>query len=205
MTRQQIFETRREEIIDAALRVFSEKGFNAATNKDIAKAAGIRSPGLIYHYFEDKRALFETVLRERMPAVQTVLRDQALLSEPVPVVLQRVGLALLETASQPGTTALLRLLLGEAIRQQEVAEMFYQTGSTHILGFLYRYFGRLMAQEVIRQADPGAVVRCFIGPFLMTIFFDILFDLPDEQAPDHEALVETAVSIFLTGMDYRQL
>ncbi|NIW45213.1 MAG: TetR family transcriptional regulator, partial [Gammaproteobacteria bacterium] len=52
MTRQQIFETRREEIIDAALRVFSEKGFNAATNKDIAKAAGIRSPGLIYHYFE---------------------------------------------------------------------------------------------------------------------------------------------------------
>ena len=46
---EQDFEERRQQIIDGALEVFSEKGFEKATNKDIAEAAGIGSPGLIYH------------------------------------------------------------------------------------------------------------------------------------------------------------
>nr|MCR5661372.1 TetR family transcriptional regulator [bacterium] len=51
-SREEHAEARREQIIQAALKVFSEKGFLAATNKDIAAAAGI-APGLIYHYFKD--------------------------------------------------------------------------------------------------------------------------------------------------------
>src|SRR5690348_12855530 len=39
---------RRRQIIDGALQVFSSRGFAQATNKEIAQAAGIRSPGLIY-------------------------------------------------------------------------------------------------------------------------------------------------------------
>nr|MDQ2998168.1 TetR/AcrR family transcriptional regulator [Chloroflexota bacterium] len=39
---------RRQQIIAAALKVFSIKGFHKATNKDIAQAAGGISPGLIY-------------------------------------------------------------------------------------------------------------------------------------------------------------
>ena len=49
---------RRTQILEAALEVFSTKGFHKATNKDIASAAGGMSPGLIYHYFKDKEDLF---------------------------------------------------------------------------------------------------------------------------------------------------
>jgi AcrR family transcriptional regulator len=41
-----VVEDRREQIIDAAMRVFAQKGFSGATNKDIAHEAGI-TPGLI--------------------------------------------------------------------------------------------------------------------------------------------------------------
>ena len=51
---EQDFESRRQQIIDGALQVFASKGFEKATNKDIAVASGIGSPGLIYHYFKDK-------------------------------------------------------------------------------------------------------------------------------------------------------
>src|SRR5436309_11760225 len=61
-----VVEDRREQIIDAAMRVFSQKGFTRATNKDIAREAGI-TPGLIYHYFENKEALFKAIIEGRSP------------------------------------------------------------------------------------------------------------------------------------------
>src|SRR5579864_1441342 len=61
-----VVEDRREQIIDAAMRVFSEKGFTRATNKDIARAAGI-TPGLIYYYFESKEDVLKAIAEQRSP------------------------------------------------------------------------------------------------------------------------------------------
>ena len=49
-------EERRQEILDAARRVFVEKGYDNATMNDIAAAADV-SAGSIYRYFENKRDL----------------------------------------------------------------------------------------------------------------------------------------------------
>ena len=59
---EQDYEARRQQIIDGALQVFASEGFEKATNKDIARAAHINSPGLIYHYFKDKTDLFRQVI-----------------------------------------------------------------------------------------------------------------------------------------------
>ena len=61
-----VVEDRREQIIDAAVRVFAQKGFTRATNKDIAHEAGI-TPGLIYHYFESKEAVLKAIIEGRSP------------------------------------------------------------------------------------------------------------------------------------------
>ena len=65
-------QVRKQQILDAALEVFAQKGYIRATNSDIARAAGIRSPGLIYHYFRDKRDLLDQVMQLRMPVLQLV-------------------------------------------------------------------------------------------------------------------------------------
>src|ERR1700675_1554228 len=61
-----VVEDRRDQIIDAAMQVFAQKGFIRATNKDIAREAGI-TPGLIYYYFESKEALLRAILEARSP------------------------------------------------------------------------------------------------------------------------------------------
>ena len=61
-----VVEDRREQIIDAAMRVFAQKGFVRATNKDVAREAGITA-GLIYHYFENKEALLMAIIEGRSP------------------------------------------------------------------------------------------------------------------------------------------
>lgn len=55
-------ERRRGEIMDAAAAVFAEKGYHAATTRDIADRLGMR-PGSLYYYFESKEAALEDVCR----------------------------------------------------------------------------------------------------------------------------------------------
>ena len=59
--RAQLIAARRSQILDAATKVFAEKGFHPTTIKDIAREAGI-ADGTIYNYFENKTALMLGIL-----------------------------------------------------------------------------------------------------------------------------------------------
>jgi TetR/AcrR family fatty acid metabolism transcriptional regulator len=50
-------------IIDAALKVFSTKGYASTRMADIAKEADM-SYGLVYHYFENKEKLFDAIVED---------------------------------------------------------------------------------------------------------------------------------------------
>lgn len=52
---------RRTEILEAAIKVFSEKGFHRSTTKEIAEAADI-AEGTIYNYFESKEDLLISLI-----------------------------------------------------------------------------------------------------------------------------------------------
>jgi AcrR family transcriptional regulator len=56
---------RRDSIAAAALKLFSESGFAAVSNRDLGAAAGIH-PALIYHYFENRDDLFRFVVRKSL-------------------------------------------------------------------------------------------------------------------------------------------
>ena len=61
--REQFLEARRAEILEAARGVFVEKGCDAASMQQIAKAAGV-SAGNIYRYFPNKEALIVAVCED---------------------------------------------------------------------------------------------------------------------------------------------
>src|SRR5215210_9006680 len=117
-------ENRRQQIIDGALEVFSTQGFETATNKDIARAAGIGSPGLIYHYFKDKADLFRQVLEERAPVLQLIERSDDLMDLPPREALTLFGNRVLDTVEKRAAFAMMKLVLQEAIRRPAAAEMF---------------------------------------------------------------------------------
>jgi AcrR family transcriptional regulator len=59
--REQLREERRQQILEAAFEVFSQKGFSAATVSDVAARAGV-SQGTIYWYFDSKDELLSQAL-----------------------------------------------------------------------------------------------------------------------------------------------
>src|SRR6188472_3276939 len=56
-------EEKRNQILEAAVRVFASKGYHTARVGDIAKEAGV-AHGLLYHYFSSKEEVLHTVFRD---------------------------------------------------------------------------------------------------------------------------------------------
>lgn len=65
---------KREQILSAALDIFSEKGFHKAKIEDIASTAGI-GKGTVYEYFRSKEELFRELIIEGMTDFYSSLRQ----------------------------------------------------------------------------------------------------------------------------------
>ena len=65
---------RREEILLAAITVFAEKGFDAATLDDIAEKAEF-SKGAIYGYFENKDDLFLSLIENGLNNLSEIIKS----------------------------------------------------------------------------------------------------------------------------------
>lgn len=56
-------EERRREMLDTAMRVFTQNGYEQTTMRDIAKEMNV-VPGLCYRYYESKHVLYQTAMKE---------------------------------------------------------------------------------------------------------------------------------------------
>jgi AcrR family transcriptional regulator len=67
-------EETRQRILDAALRVFRERGFDAATMREVASAAGV-AVGAAYYYFDSKDAIVMAFYQQAQDAMAPALDD----------------------------------------------------------------------------------------------------------------------------------
>jgi AcrR family transcriptional regulator len=198
---EQDYEARRQQIMDAALEVFAHKGFEKATNKDIARAAQIKSPGLIYHYFKDKADLLRNILQQRAPAIQFLIHAEEQMDKPPREVLTLFANSFIMTLTDKATTAGFKLLLGESLRKPIVADMFNKMGPLRAFAFLNTYFQHHMDLGHLRRIEPGIAVRLFIGPMVMFVLTREVFTQADTETLAPQTMADTLVDVFLRGMD----
>lgn len=161
---------RRQDILNAAFRVFSEKGFAGATNADIAKAAGVTAPAL-YYYFPSKEALFEAAISERrgtlLPVIQHLSTELADL--PPRVVLETFIRNLVEFLTSERTLALLRIIITEGPRNPTVARIYEEQAINTIGPFIMNYLTRHMERGAIRSMPPQMLVLLAAGPIFTAV------------------------------------
>jgi len=186
----------RERILDAALQAFAEKGFSAATTRDIAKVADVNEVTLFRH-FETKRALFAAVLSERSPLLEirrTVSFDVEGRVEDVVASNVKTVLKVLRSNRH-----LFMVLIGDAWRQPELRAMVGEHTFRRGLGFLKDFMEAQMDAGRIRRMDPEIPARALMG-MVQSYFIDN--DLLEGRRPDaakDEKLIRGFVSIFLDG------
>jgi TetR/AcrR family fatty acid metabolism transcriptional regulator len=117
-------EDRRQQILAAATRVFAQKGFHACRVGDIAKEAGV-AYGLLYHYFDSKDEVLETIFRNTWSQMVERIREVEESGVPSREQLRRVSALVLRSwIREPD---LVRVLVREITRtphlQDEVDEI----------------------------------------------------------------------------------
>jgi AcrR family transcriptional regulator len=193
-----VVEDRREQIIDAAMRVFAQKGFIRATNKNIADEAGI-TPGLIYHYFANKEAVLKTIIERRSPmrVVRTLPPDA--LAQPPTVFLPFLIRQVLSVVEDEQFVQLLHVMLPEFVQHPELTLPVVQAMQQvmHILG---SYLEAQMADGKLRHADAALTVQILVGSIMSFVLRRQLFHDPSALAYTHEQIVEAVVGTVLQGL-----
>ena len=191
---------RRAQILEAAFEEFSAQGFKGATIKSIARAAGLQSPALIYWYFPDKEALFREVLESRIPVLRAVREPASLLELPPEEVLPGIAMRYLSTFDDRATQRMARLLVGEAMRRPEVADVFANAVIQRVLGFLKTYMTRQVELGRLRPHDVRASARAFMGMLVPQAGGKVFFSAIREDGLTDGEHVEAVVAIFLGGL-----
>ncbi len=191
---------RRAQILDAAFEEFAAKGFEGATIKSIASEAGLQSPALIYWYFPDKEALFRAVLDSQAPILRAVREPAALLDLPPEEVLPMIARAYFSTIGNPDGQRMMRLMVGEAMRRPEIAEMLGKATAVRVLGFLKSYLSRQVELGRLRPHDVRSGARAFVGMLIPQAAGKILFPALRADGLSDEDHMGTTVGIFLEGL-----
>jgi AcrR family transcriptional regulator len=154
---------RREDILQASLHLFAERGFHGTSMRDIARAADI-TEGLIYHYFASKRDLFRAIIDERsfLPLLRTLpeLADQLDLRALL-IVLARGFFDVLRQ-----NTKLIRLLLQEVQVFPEEKEAFFADAVGQSISELASILDARMSRRARSQVDPQVASRLFFNALL---------------------------------------
>ena len=195
-----IAEDRREQIIDAAMRVFAEKGFARATNRDIAREAGITT-GLIYYYFKSKEDLLRAALEERSPIQVMTQITPEMLEQPPEVLLPLVIERVLHLVEGERFVGMIRVLLPEMMHgSTEVAPIaldFFQ----RIIGFLDSYLRLQVTRGTVRaDLDTAMTVQVFVSSMIGMVMRRQIMRDPGVLQYTHDEIPHALITTLLQGI-----
>ena len=111
-----------------------------------------------------------------------------------------IGRRYLSTFDDPAAQRMARLMVGEATRRSEVAEIFGNAVIKRVLGFLKGYMTRQVELGRLRPHDVRSSARAFIGMLLPQAGGKLFFPVIREDGLTDEEHVENAVGFFMEGL-----
>lgn len=192
-------EERRRQIVEAAVELFSRKGFRGTRTREIAEAAGI-SEAMIFKHFATKRDLYSAMIEAKCATEELLARAAiAAKNHDDAGVLRAVGLKMIEqTEADP---SLMRLLLFSALEGHELSDIFFESRVKTLHEFLSNYIRKRIEEKRFRSMDALIVARGFIGMVVHYLLIHELFGVKRPLRSSPEEVVEQFVSVFLRGIE----
>jgi len=195
-------ELRHEELLDVALDLFLERGFEQATMEEIAIQVGM-SKRTVYARYPDKGTLFKATVRRAIERY-TVPRDvlEAIATDDLEETLIAVARLRIANVATPVATKLQRILSAQSYRFPELFNAAFEEGAGPTISFLSDLFVRYSAQGAIDVTDPQRAATAFLslavgGPARIIVSGNRLDDAEVERH------IRFAVDLFLRGVGRR--
>lgn len=188
-----------EELLDRALDLFLESGFDGTSIDSIAATAGM-AKRTIYARYGDKTSLFQAALGRAIEDwIVPIDHLRAQETEDFEETLQRIGAILVDNVLSPAGLRLLRLTNAESVRMPEIASDNVMRGTTPTLEYLADLFRRRLTPRGGDFAEAedaaGAFLNIVVGGPASNAAWGMRID--PEQVERH---TRYSVHLFLHGL-----
>jgi AcrR family transcriptional regulator len=197
--RRQPAEIRRDQLVQAALRVFAHAGYRSTGTLEIAREAGVGEP-TIYRYFADKKGLYLEVLKR---SAELILAgwSQVAAEEPNPLrAIAAIGTWYHQSVGQEPDPLRVR---ARAIAESQDDDIRAVVREAYLQCFLFVRSLLVSAREqglIDSEADIDAIAWLFMGVGL-AIDTVTLLDMPDAISP---ATLNSIDRLFGRAMTHRR-
>jgi AcrR family transcriptional regulator len=186
------FEEHRQKILDAALKVFSQNGYNASTIKQIAKKAKV-AEGTIYLYFKNKKELLLNLVEHPFISSFKELMENLTLEDDY----KNLKIILndrLKFASEH--IQLMQLLLYESQFHKDLKKIFIEKVLIQAISPFEKYLKKRIKEGKFRKFDPAFLAQLFFGMFLSMLYTQKVLKDKNLDASSLKQLVD----LFLNGV-----
>jgi AcrR family transcriptional regulator len=203
-SRERLTEERRNQILDAAARLFAQKGYKGATIREIAREAGV-AEGTIYNYFDSKHDLLISLpQRISWPMVSSFVKS-ARRQGPDTVADDEERMVKLLQASmnsiQQHTDAVKVLLAYIPFMDEEIQAQFLEQ-TTRFFVRIFDFEGFLQERieaGTFRPFDTAIAARAFVGMVLVFVLSQEILPGRKVIPLSNEEIAREIVQLFLYG------
>ena len=184
----------REAIVDAAERLFLEKGFGSVSMEDLADAAGVARRTL-YNQFASKEELFREMLLRVSHQLEDALPPGIETQGNAEDVLRMIARAILELHKRPGYLGFLRMVVADSSQFPWIGEAFAAVMDPQTERFV-RYLAHLTAMGILDCRNPMLATHQFMGMLNEFSLWPWMMGRDSLSVPAEE-LIEETIRMFL--------
>ncbi|CAG9612205.1 HTH-type transcriptional regulator BetI [Bacillus rhizoplanae] len=177
----QIRDERREQILAAALSVFSRRGVTGTKMSMIVKEAGI-SHGLVYHYFKSKEELFVTLVKGAIEGAQEAMSFVTSLSGTAYDKIRKLVEEMMDEEGAPYFQLIYQARTSDGV-PEEARILINQYTLDDYVSILRPLFEEGQRDGTIAPGDPGELIAGFLtvltGVMMVGSVDERQFRIPD--------------------------
>jgi TetR/AcrR family transcriptional regulator, mexJK operon transcriptional repressor len=193
-------EQRHEQLLDRALKMFLEKGFELTTIDAIAASINM-TKRTIYALYEDKRTLFQAAVQRAVDqwfaSVEALAASE---TDDLEISLLEIARTRVTQFLSPAGLRLHRIINAESFRFPEILRS-YEEGAVPTIEFLAALLRRHEGRELGKLEDPVFDAQMFLSMVAASSRMVVLGRRPDKVAIQHRT--RKCVELFLNGLRAR--
>lgn len=192
-------EARPAEIVAAAKRLFTERGFGATRVEDVAQLAGV-TKATVYLYFRDKAQLFEAVVNDAL--TPNLDRAEALVAafDGSSAMLLRMLVTVFEGVLATDYTAIAKMIVAESGNFPEVARLYVDLVLRRGFALGERIIQRGVERGEFRPVDPATVVPLIMSPIMLLALWKHSLGQHTTLMPAPKAVLAEHLEVLLRGL-----
>ncbi len=192
-------EDRRKQLLETAMRLFAEQGFDGTSTREIADAAGINE-AMIFRHFPTKEDLYWAVVEHRIATAGRDRKIRAVLDSGKDdrEILAGIAVSLLDRGRDD--EAFTRLLFYSALRNRDLSDKFFRSYVADSFETVASYIRQRIAEGKFRRVNPLVAARGFMGMVIYHYLVQELFGGSRFQQFDSREVARELAGIFLEGM-----